>query len=110
MREKTTHCSHCNEEVKARRVDATDVISDFRCVECGEFVLIEGNARREKMRREEGEGIVDHLKEFVDRFDSRGGTEPDPSILEIKNGLEDIIEEIDSIDSDIREETELDRD
>jgi len=107
MEEKTTHCSYCDEQVRARRVNETDQISDYKCAECGRFILIEGNARREQLRREEGERIASRVKEFADRLEKRGGPEPKPSILEIKRELMSIAEEIDSIDAEIREETKL---
>lgn len=109
MDKMTTQCSYCDEQVVANRVQQTDAMSDYICAECGEFVLIEGNARREQLRRNESERIVNRVKKYADHLDDRGGPEPNPSILEIRDELTSIIEHIDSIETKIQEETKLDQ-
>ena len=104
----TTHCSYCDEEVGTRRVNVTDAISDYRCAKCGEYVVLDGNARRTQLRRETGEQFTARVRELADELEKRGSPEPEPSILDIKARLERIVEDIDAADDRIRRETELD--
>jgi hypothetical protein len=104
----TTHCSYCDEEVGTRRVRVTDTISDYRCAQCGEYVMLDGNARREQLRREEGEQFTARVRELADELEQRRSPEPRPSILDIKARLERIVEDIDAVDDRIQRETELD--
>lgn len=104
----TTHCSYCDEEVELKRVSVTDTISDHRCTKCGEYVLLDGNARRLRLRRAEGERFTARVRQLADELEQRGSPEPEPSILDIKAKLERIVEDIDAVDDRIQTETELD--
>jgi hypothetical protein len=67
---------------------------DWVCPNCGQGVLIDGNAKEKKRQREAREQITNQIQEFAAELETPG-YEPAPySVEELRDRLEDILGDI----------------
>jgi len=69
---------------------------DWQCPNCGQEVLIDGNATEQQRQREARERITEQIQDLAAELDTPS-YEPAPySVDELKDRLEDILEDIEA--------------
>jgi predicted RNA-binding Zn-ribbon protein involved in translation (DUF1610 family) len=93
---KTTDCSHCGQEVEVRPGGAEDTMFSWECTNCGEWVLLDGNAKEQQQRNQAKRAITAEIQELAAEIDTPG-YEPAPySVEKLKEELERILDEAES--------------
>jgi predicted RNA-binding Zn-ribbon protein involved in translation (DUF1610 family) len=87
-------CSHCGEEVDARRYDSSDTMFDWQCPACGKPISIDGNAREQIHRREARRDLTEDIIALADELHT-GGAEPPPlSVEQLQTRLGEILSDV----------------
>jgi DNA-directed RNA polymerase subunit RPC12/RpoP len=90
----TTECSHCEKLVEPHPFDGTDSMFDWQCPNCGQKVLLDGNAKEQQRQRQARREITERIQNLATEIDSPGYAPPPYSVEELKQELESILDDV----------------
>lgn len=90
----TTTCSFCETRMEALPVNKTDTMWDWRCSECGQPVLLDGNAKERQRQRDARNRISEAIQALAADLDTPSYQPYPYSVERLHDRVSDVMDDI----------------